>query len=110
MQYYTMKEASESLQERYQMFVNQKKAVQEQIKDLEETLKQIEHKCEYYEHVLGIENEQTAWKEEQQASEEDRQALERERFEKQVQFILEADKEKNILRQTHLSGNGRREK
>ena len=55
MQYYTMKEASESLQERYQMFVNQKKAVQEQIKDLEETLKQIEHKCEYYEHVLGIE-------------------------------------------------------
>lgn len=83
--------------------------MQEQIKDLEETLKLIEHKCEYYEHVLGIENEQTAWKEEQQASEEDRQALERERFEKQVQFILEADKEKNILRQTHLSGNGRRE-
>lgn len=109
MQYYTMKEASELLQERYQMFVNQKKAVQEQIKDLEETLKLIEHKCEYYEHVLGIENEQTAWKEEQQASEKDRQALERERFEKQVQFILEADKEKNILRQTHLSGNGRRE-
>lgn len=65
MQYYTMKEASELLQECYQMFVNQKKAVQEQIKDLEETLKLIEHKCEYYEHVLGIENEQTAWKEEQ---------------------------------------------
>lgn len=32
-----------------------------------------------------------------------------ERFEKQVAFILEADKEKNILRQTHLSGHGRRE-
>ena len=32
-----------------------------------------------------------------------------ERFEKQLSFILEADKEKNILRQTHLSGHGRRE-
>ena len=32
-----------------------------------------------------------------------------ERFEKQLTFILEADKEKNILRQTHLSGHGRRE-
>jgi putative hydrolase of HD superfamily len=32
-----------------------------------------------------------------------------ERFEKQLAFILEADKEKNILRQTHLTGNGRRE-
>lgn len=31
------------------------------------------------------------------------------RFEKQLAFILEADKEKNILRQTHLSGHGRRE-
>ncbi len=35
--------------------------------------------------------------------------MDRERFEKQVEFILEADKEKNIFRQTHLSGNGRRE-
>jgi len=32
-----------------------------------------------------------------------------ERFEKQVQFILEADKEKNIFRQTHLSNHGRQE-
>lgn len=32
-----------------------------------------------------------------------------ERFEKQKDFILEIDKEKNILRQTHLSGGGRRE-
>ena len=31
------------------------------------------------------------------------------RFEKQLEFILEIDKEKNILRQTHLSGHGRRE-
>ena len=35
--------------------------------------------------------------------------MDRERFEKQVAFILEADKEKNILRQTHLSGHGRQE-
>ncbi len=35
--------------------------------------------------------------------------MNRERFEKQLGFILEADKEKNILRQTHLSGHGRRE-
>ncbi len=32
-----------------------------------------------------------------------------ERFEKQKDFILEIDKEKNIFRQTHLSGGGRRE-
>ena len=31
------------------------------------------------------------------------------RLEKQMEFSLEIDKEKNILRQTHLSGNGRRE-
>jgi len=35
--------------------------------------------------------------------------MDRERFEKQLAFILEVDKEKNILRQTHLSGHGRRE-
>lgn len=34
--------------------------------------------------------------------------MDRKRFKKQVAFILEADKEKNILRQTHLSGHGRR--
>lgn len=32
-----------------------------------------------------------------------------ERLQKQIDFILEIDKEKNILRQTHLSGHGRRE-
>ncbi len=31
------------------------------------------------------------------------------RFAQQLQFILEIDKEKNILRQTHLSGHGRQE-
>ena len=35
--------------------------------------------------------------------------MEKERLEKQIDFILEADKEQNIIRQTHLSGNGRRE-
>ncbi|MDE6663844.1 MAG: HD domain-containing protein [Lachnospiraceae bacterium] len=35
--------------------------------------------------------------------------MENKRLEKQIDFILEADKEKNIIRQTHLSGNGRRE-
>ena len=35
--------------------------------------------------------------------------MNRERFEKQLSFILEVDKEKNILRQTHLTGYGRRE-
>lgn len=35
--------------------------------------------------------------------------MDKERFQRQIDFILEADKEKNILRQTHLSGHGRRE-
>lgn len=35
--------------------------------------------------------------------------MNRERFEKQLSFILEADKEKNIFRQTHLTGHGRNE-
>ena len=35
--------------------------------------------------------------------------MDRERFARQLAFILEADKEKNILRQTHLSGHGRQE-
>ncbi len=32
--------------------------------------------------------------------------MKKERLEKQIDFILEADKEKNIIRQTHLSENG----
>ncbi len=35
--------------------------------------------------------------------------IDRGRFERQIRFILELDKEKNIFRQTHLSGGGRRE-
>ncbi len=32
-----------------------------------------------------------------------------ERLRKQLDFVLEVDKEKNIFRQTHLSGHGRNE-
>ena len=32
-----------------------------------------------------------------------------ERLKKQLKFVLEIDKEKNIFRQTHLSGQGRNE-
>ena len=32
-----------------------------------------------------------------------------ERMKQQIEFLLEIDKEKNVLRQTHLSGHGRRE-
>lgn len=35
--------------------------------------------------------------------------MNRERFERRLAFILETDKEKNILRQTHLTGYSRRE-
>lgn len=35
--------------------------------------------------------------------------MDKERFRKQLDFILEADKEKDIFRQTHLSGHGRQE-
>jgi len=35
--------------------------------------------------------------------------MDTERFEKQIHFILELDKEKNIFRQTHLTHGGRRE-
>ncbi len=35
--------------------------------------------------------------------------MNKERFEKQVDFIREIDKEKNIFRQTHLTGHGRNE-
>ena len=35
--------------------------------------------------------------------------MDKQRFEKQLAFILEIDKEKNIFRQTHLSSHGRQE-
>ena len=42
-------------------------------------------------------------------SNDKKNSIDMERFQKQLDFILEIDKEKNILRQTHLSGHGRRE-
>ena len=41
--------------------------------------------------------------------EKQQQKIPQERLQKQLAFALEIDKEKNILRQTHLSGHGRRE-
>ncbi len=35
--------------------------------------------------------------------------MDKERLKQQIDFILEIDKEKNIFRQTHLTGHGRRE-
>ena len=35
--------------------------------------------------------------------------MDSERFDRQLNFIVEIDKEKNILRQTHLTGHGRQE-
>lgn len=35
--------------------------------------------------------------------------MDKERLDRQLQFILEIDKEKQVFRQTHLSGHGRRE-
>lgn len=35
--------------------------------------------------------------------------MDKDRLKKQLEFSLEIDKEKNILRQTHISGGGRRE-
>ena len=35
--------------------------------------------------------------------------MDKKKFEKQLDFILEIDKVKNIFRQTHLTGKGRQE-
>lgn len=40
---------------------------------------------------------------------ESRMNIENERLKKQIDFCLEIDKEKNVFRQTHLSGGGRNE-
>ena len=41
-----------SLQERYQMFLERRKAVEQQIAQLQQTLKVIDHKCWYYETAI----------------------------------------------------------
>ena len=35
--------------------------------------------------------------------------MDKKRLDRQLKFILEIDKEKQVFRQTHLSGHGRRE-
>ena len=45
-------EGDSSLEKRYQLFVERKKLVKEEIKELEETLSVIEDKCKYYEDAL----------------------------------------------------------
>lgn len=47
-----------SLQQRYQMFLERRKAVEEEIATLQKTLDFINHKCQYYETALaaGTEN------------------------------------------------------
>ncbi|MDO4285412.1 MAG: MerR family transcriptional regulator [Eubacteriales bacterium] len=47
-----VRQGDDSLQERYEMFLERKKAVKSQITELQETLKFIEHKCRYYETAI----------------------------------------------------------
>lgn len=42
----------DSLQERYDMFLERKRAVEEQLAEIQETLKFVNHKCEYYRTAL----------------------------------------------------------
>lgn len=43
-----VKEGDSSLKERYEMFLERKKAVKEQISELQKSLELINHKCSYY--------------------------------------------------------------
>lgn len=45
-------EGDSSLEKRYQLFVERKKIVKQEIKELEETLRVIKDKCKYYEEAL----------------------------------------------------------
>ena len=45
-------DGDESLQDRYNLFLNQKELVKEQISELYETLKVIDEKCTYYEEAI----------------------------------------------------------
>lgn len=47
-----VRQGDDSLQERYEMFIERKKAVEAQIAELQETLEFIEHKCWYYETAI----------------------------------------------------------
>ena len=53
----------DSLQERYEMFLERKKAVEAQMADLQKTLDFINHKCWYYETALEAGTEKIHFKE-----------------------------------------------
>lgn len=46
-------EGDSSLQERHDLFMKRKEAVEQQMKDLQETMAVIDHKCEYYKTALA---------------------------------------------------------
>ena len=47
-----LQQGDASLEKRYQMFLDRRKAVEKQIEQLQETLKVIDYKCWYYESAL----------------------------------------------------------
>lgn len=47
-----VRQGDDTLQERYEMFLERKRAVEAQIAELQETLAFIEHKCWYYETAI----------------------------------------------------------
>jgi len=47
-----LQQGDDSLQERYQMFLERRKAVEQQIAQLQQTLKVIDYKCRYYETAI----------------------------------------------------------
>ena len=53
----------DSLQERYEMFLERKKAVEAQMADLQKTLDFIKHKCWYYETAIEAGTEKIHFKE-----------------------------------------------
>ena len=53
----------DSLQERYEMFLERKRAVEAQMKDLQKTLDFINHKCWYYETAIEAGTEKIHFKE-----------------------------------------------
>lgn len=57
----------DSLQERYEMFLERKKAVEAQMADLQKTLDFINHKCWYYETAIEAETEKIHFKEQSEA-------------------------------------------
>ncbi len=59
-----VQEGDSSLKERYEMFLERRRMVHEQMKELEETLKVIDYKCWYYETALEAGTEKIHMQEE----------------------------------------------